>query len=74
MKTVVLVITQRVTYRREFGMADESYSDHMQKMESLSGLELSRYEERFAETHIHFADDWYDACDTEIIEFMEVQV
>lgn len=72
MKTVRLKVTQRVTYHREFEMPEAKYAEVQEKLNTLKGRELMQYEERFAETHIDFANDWFDSDDTEIQDFSEV--
>ena len=68
---VILIVTQKVTYRKEFELPDGVYADIQDKLNTLRGRELCSYEERIGETYIDFMTDWYDANDTEITSFEE---
>ena len=73
MTTVVLTITQKVTYRKEFEIPDAVYAEIQDKLNTLRGHDLMIYEERVGETYIDFMTDWFDADDTEITSFEEVK-
>ena len=71
MTTVKLTVTQRVTYSRTFDMPAERFAAIQANLETMSGCELARYEEKLAEMYIDFQDDVLDADDTEILDFSE---
>lgn len=68
---VLIIATERVTYRKVVEMTPEKFREIHNNLNSLSGRELREYEERVVDLNTDRQTDFFDADDVELQDFME---
>lgn len=70
---VLIIASERLTYRSVVEMDPEKFREIMNNLGSLRGRDLREYEERVVGLHVDRQHDYFDADSVELEDFMEEQ-